>query len=57
MDKGVKGLLTGDLSVPLIMDIQQNIEMFQQKFERLSSQMNEIVERQETLDQVMTQNF
>ena len=36
MDKGVKGLLTGDLSVPLILDIQQNIEMFQQKFERLS---------------------
>ena len=28
MDKGVKGLLTGDLSVPLIFEIQHNIEQF-----------------------------
>ena len=45
MDKGVKGLLSGDLSVPLILDMQQNIEVFQKKFERLSTEMNEIVEK------------
>lgn len=37
MDKGVKGLLTGDLSVYLIKKIQENIEAFEKEFKDVSS--------------------
>jgi len=42
-DKGMKGLLTGDLTVPLMGVIQQSIEKYQKKFDALSSKMNDLV--------------
>ena len=57
MDKGVKGLLTGDLSVPLIQEMQIKIQYFQEKFERLSNEINTIIQKQETLDQVISEHF
>ena len=57
MDKGVKGLLTGDLSVPLIQEMQIKIQGFQEKFERLSNEINTIIQKQETLDQVISEHF
>ena len=57
MDKGVKGLLTGDLSVPLIQEMQIKIEGFQVKFERLSNEISSIIEKQETLEQVVSEHF
>jgi hypothetical protein len=33
MDKGMKGLLTGDLSVYIIQQIQASIEKYQSEFE------------------------
>ena len=43
MDKGMKGLLTGDLTVPLLMDIQKSIEKYQRKFDALTTKMNDLV--------------
>jgi hypothetical protein len=42
-DKGMKGLLTGDLTVSLLMDIQKSIEKYQRKFDTLSLKMNDLV--------------
>lgn len=39
MDKGVKGLLSGDLSVPLIKQIETSIGRYEQKFKKLSLQI------------------
>lgn len=50
MDKGVKGLLSGDLSVPVIMQIQTSIEKFKQKFEYISGQIDELLKKKTTLE-------
>jgi hypothetical protein len=36
MDKGVKGLLTGDLSISLLKQIEESINRYEQKFVKLS---------------------
>jgi len=43
MDKGMKGLLTGDLTVSMLMEIQGSIERYQRKFDALSGKMNDLV--------------
>lgn len=57
LDKGMKGLLTGDLTVPLLMDIQRSISKYQRKFDALSNKMNDLVLKQETLDKFLNKNF
>jgi len=42
-DKGMKGLLTGDLTVPMMTVIQRSIEKYQRKFDALSGKMNDLV--------------
>lgn len=37
MDKGVKGLLTGDMSAILLLEIQQSIEKYNRKFTKLTA--------------------
>jgi hypothetical protein len=37
--------------------MQTKIEGFQVQFERLSNEMNTIIEKQETLDQVVSEHF
>lgn len=43
MDKGMKGLLTGDLTQAMLVDIQRSIEKYQLKFNALSSKLNDLV--------------
>ena len=57
MDKGMKGLLTGDLTVPLLLDIQRSIEKYNRKFNTLSAKMNDLVLKQETLDKFLDEHF
>ena len=45
MDKGVKGLLTGDLSVPLLMEIDKAINRYQVKFNKISSQTKNLLDK------------
>lgn len=57
MDKGMKGLLTGDMSVFLLRDIERSIHKYERKFDALSNKMNDIVFKQETLDKFIADNF
>ena len=43
MDKGMKGLLSGDMTVALLVDISRSISKYQQKFDALSKQINDLV--------------
>ena len=43
MDKGMKGLLTGDLTVNLLQEIQQAIVKYERKFDALSAKINDLV--------------
>ena len=42
MDKGMKGMLTGDMSVPLLMEIEKSIDRYELKFNKLQSKMKGI---------------
>lgn len=53
----MKGLLTGDLTVALLVDIQRSIEKYQLKFNALSAKLNELVLKQETLDKFLNEHF
>lgn len=57
MDKGMKGLLTGDLSVYIIQQIQTSIEKFQTDFESTSKQIEELLEKQTSLDAFYNEHF
>jgi hypothetical protein len=57
MDKGMKGLLTGDLSVYIVQQIQTSIEKFQNQFEDTSRQIEELLEKQQSLDSFYNENF
>ena len=43
MDKGMKGLLSGDLTVALLFDTQRCIDKYQRKFNSMSNKMNDLV--------------
>ena len=43
MDKGMKGLLSGDLTVALLFDTQRCIDKYQRKFDTMSNKMNDLV--------------
>lgn len=57
MDKGMKGLLTGDLSVYIIQQIQTSIDKFQAEFETTSRQIEELLEKQSSLDSFYNEHF
>lgn len=57
MDKGMKGLLTGDLSVYIVQQIQTSIEKYQISFDDASKQIEEILEKQQNLDAFYSENF
>lgn len=43
LDKGMKGLLSGDLTVALLFDTQRCIDKYQRKFDTMSNKMNDLV--------------
>lgn len=45
MDKGVKGLLTGDLSVYIIQQIKLSIDKYMKEFEEISNQIKDLLEK------------
>jgi hypothetical protein len=45
MDKGIKGLLTGDLSVYIIQQIQTSIEKHKPAFEEASKIITDLMEK------------
>ena len=57
MDKGMKGLLSGDMTVALLVDISRSISKYQQKFDALSKQINDLVLKQETMDKFLNKHF
>ncbi len=50
MDKGMKGLLTGDLSVFLLQQIQKNLDKFDKDLNKLASQIQSQFDKKEVLD-------
>ena len=50
MDKGMKGLLTGDLSVYIIQQIQTSIEHFQKNLEDTQHEIEELLQKQVSLE-------
>jgi hypothetical protein len=50
MDKGMKGLLTGDLSVYIIQQIQTSIEHFQRNLEDTQHEIEELLQKQISLE-------
>ena len=45
MDKGMKGLLTGDLSVYIVQQIQTSIEKYQANFDETSRDIEELLDK------------
>jgi len=46
MDKGVKGLLSGDMSPFLLVQMQRAFEKYYKKLDKVSQKMNEIILKQ-----------
>lgn len=46
MDKGVKGLLSGDMSQYLLIEMQRAFEKYYKKLDKVSTKMNEIIAKQ-----------
>ena len=57
MDKGVKGLLTGDLSVYIIQQIQTSIEKYQSQLNEISIKIEEHLEKKEIINEFYDKNF
>lgn len=57
MDKGVKGLLSGDMSSMLLMEIQQSIEKYNRNFTKLTAKMNDLIDKERVVDAQVVQNF
>lgn len=57
MDKGIKGLLTGDLSVYLIQQIQTSIDKYQERFSFLTNEIQSVLQQKQTVDEFMNENF
>lgn len=49
MDKGIKGLLTGDLSVYVIQQIQNSIDKHKNQLEEISTQLDDLLDKREVL--------
>jgi len=49
MDKGMKGLLTGDLSVYIIQQIQVSIEKYMKNMGEITSDLEELLSKQNSL--------
>ena len=50
MDKGMKGLLTGDLSVFIIQQIQTSIDLFQKDLADTHLEIEELLQKQISVD-------
>jgi hypothetical protein len=50
MDKGVKGLLSGDMSAMILMEIQQSIEKYNRNFTKLTLKMNDLIDKERVVD-------
>ena len=50
MDKGVKGLLSGDMSAFLLLEIQRSIEKYNRNFTKLTAKMNDLIDKERVVD-------
>jgi hypothetical protein len=57
MDKGMKGLLTGDLSVYIIQQLHTSIEKFQSDLLTTSKQIENILDKKSSIDAFYNENF
>ena len=57
MDKGVKGLLSGDMSAMILMEIQQSIEKYNRNFTKLTLKMNDLIDKERVVDAQVALNF
>jgi hypothetical protein len=57
MDKGVKGLLSGDMSSMLLLDIQRSIEKYQRNFTKLTAKMNDLIDKERVVDSQVEVHF
>jgi hypothetical protein len=57
MDKGMKGLLTGDLSVYIIQQLHTSIENFQSDLLTTSKQIENILDKKSSIDAFYNENF
>lgn len=57
MDKGVKGLLVGDVSPALLVEIQRSMAKYEKRCESFSRQIGELLEKQQTLETFMSRYF
>ena len=57
MDKGLQGLLTGDLSTYIIKVIEDEIESFKEGFEEDSRKIEEILDKKQSLENYYDENF
>lgn len=51
MDKGVKGLLSGDMSPYLLTEMQRAFEKYYRKLDKVSTKMNDIIAKQQTMSE------
>lgn len=57
MDKGVKGLLSGDMSPFLLVQMQRAFEKYYKKLDKVSQKMNEIILKQQTMNEFIQNHF
>jgi hypothetical protein len=57
MDKGMKGLLTGDLSVYIIQQIHTSIEMYKGQIELASKEIEDLLQEEKSFESYINENF
>lgn len=57
MDKGVKGLLSGDLSIYIIQQIQTSIEKYKSKVEKICNRIDDELAKKESLEEMYNNNL
>ena len=57
MDKGVKGMLLGDLSTTLLVEIQKSIGKYERKCLKVSEQIVSLLDKNQTLDKYVQSHF
>lgn len=57
MDKGVKGLLVGDMSPALLVEIQKSIGKYEHKCKKVSAKITSLLDKNQTLEHFLTTHF
>lgn len=57
MDKGIKGLLSGDISVYILKQIESSLDKYKPDLDMYSQQIQELLEKQQSLETFYSENF